>query len=183
MSSYTEGQVHQLANALERAGFTADDLRVLGQSNKLPDVLKAIRGHGAVDDLGTNPSVSWGRVVVEHSRGGKFEWDPSRASLYLSRDQQDDKNVRVGQLREELAGKQVANANVLDYLLAHPELIPYQWIHRRILFSGTLYRYVGGSSYVRCLYFSGIDKRWTETERFLGDVVHGIGDTTLLLAA
>jgi len=36
------------------------------------------------------------------------------------------------------------NANVLDYLLAHPELIPEDWKNKYVFFWGTIYRYSSG---------------------------------------
>ncbi|MBI2049097.1 MAG: hypothetical protein HYT29_01505 [Parcubacteria group bacterium] len=44
MSSYTEGQIHQLANALEARGFTPDDITKLGQSEDLPAIRGVLRG-------------------------------------------------------------------------------------------------------------------------------------------
>jgi len=41
MSSYKEGQVHQLMERLEAEGFTPDDVTKLGQYENLSD----IRGH------------------------------------------------------------------------------------------------------------------------------------------
>jgi hypothetical protein len=44
MSSYSEGQTHQLANALESARFTADDITKLGQYRNLSDICGVLRG-------------------------------------------------------------------------------------------------------------------------------------------
>ncbi|HWQ60219.1 MAG TPA: hypothetical protein VN420_03655 [Candidatus Fimivivens sp.] len=44
MSSYKEGQTHQLANALEAAGYTKDDLTRLGQFPHHPLILGVLRG-------------------------------------------------------------------------------------------------------------------------------------------
>ena len=58
------------------------------------------------------------------------------------------------------------NANVLDYLLEHPELIPKKWKKYRIVFWGTIYRFnkesgpSEGKEFVRCLYFYKGLKRW-----------------------
>ena len=61
-------------------------------------------------------------------------------------------------LRKELANKDVLNANVLDYLLAHPELIPEEWKGKLIFFWGTIYRDSDGRLYVRYLRWGG--SRW-----------------------
>lgn len=44
MSNYAEGQIHQLANALEAAGYTKDDLTRLGQFPDHPLILGVLRG-------------------------------------------------------------------------------------------------------------------------------------------
>jgi hypothetical protein len=71
-------------------------------------------------------------------------------------------------LRKELASKLVLNANVLDYLLAHTELIPEEWKGKYVFFWGTIYLYSGGRLYVRCLYWRG--DRWNWDCFWLGDV-------------
>ena len=52
----------------------------------------------------------------------------------------------------------VLNANVLDYLLAHRELIPEEWKGNAIFFWGPIYRLSGGDLCVRCLYWD--DDAW-----------------------
>jgi hypothetical protein len=62
MSSYTEGQTHQLMEALQTAGFTADDVTKLGQFDNLPSIRAVVRNelvvsapirHWTVDKDGT----------------------------------------------------------------------------------------------------------------------------------
>lgn len=48
MSSYKEGQTHQLANALEAAGFTPDHLTKLGQHSKLGDFRLVLDGRAEI---------------------------------------------------------------------------------------------------------------------------------------
>lgn len=57
MSSYTEGQVQQLANALEAAGFTADHLTKLGQYRVLGDFLLVIEGRAEIRPIIVEPAV------------------------------------------------------------------------------------------------------------------------------
>jgi hypothetical protein len=54
-------------------------------------------------------------------------------------------------LREELRAYNPSNANLLDYLLKHPHLIPEEWSSKYVFFWGTLYRNSVGNLYVRCL--------------------------------
>ena len=63
-------------------------------------------------------------------------------------------------LRQELDDQPTLNANVLDYLLAHPELIPEEWKGKAVFFWGTIYRRSDGGLYVRCLYWGGSKWRW-----------------------
>ncbi|MEK7569844.1 MAG: hypothetical protein AAB515_00135 [Patescibacteria group bacterium] len=48
MSSYSEGQVHQLMEKLEAAGFTAADITLLGQCNNLPGMLDVLHGRSEI---------------------------------------------------------------------------------------------------------------------------------------
>jgi hypothetical protein len=79
---------------------------------------------------------------------------------YLSKEQKKGSIIVVRDLRKELNGKLILNANVLDYLLAHPELIPEEWKGKYIFFWGTIYRDSGGDLSVRYLYWSGSEWNW-----------------------
>lgn len=97
-------------------------------------------------DLDADPFVSEGWEVVEHVKGGQFEWDPAKISRYLSDEQQGDKLIDGDKLREELKSQKVVNANLLDYLLAHQELIPEEWknVFVFVFFWGTVYHNPAG---------------------------------------
>ena len=106
--------------------------------------------------------------VEEHQRGGQLNWnkDVQKDALFLASGQQKG-SVLVGhKLRKELAGKPVLNANVLDYLLAHPELIPEDWKGKYVFFWGTSYRGSVGGLFVRYLYWCG--GRWCWSFYWLG---------------
>lgn len=105
-----------------------------------------------------DPFTPDGWKVEEHRKKGQFTWDPTKVSLYLSSRQKGGKVIGGHDLRKELSGKAVLNANVLDYLLAHPELIPESWKGKRVYFWGTIYRRADGFLSVRCLYW--YDGRW-----------------------
>jgi len=105
---------------------------------------------------------SWkssGWAIEKHSGDGTFELDPSRFQLHFSPNQNDGKVIVGNKLRKELEKNKVPvlNACVLDYLIAHPEIIPEDWKvdekgnTRHIYFWGTVYRRAGGSLCVRCL--------------------------------
>ncbi|HEY4477351.1 MAG TPA: hypothetical protein VJB56_01875 [Candidatus Paceibacterota bacterium] len=58
------------------------------------------------------------------------------------------------------------NANVLDYLLAHPDFIPEWWKGKAVFFWGTIYRNSYGNLCVRYLCFYG--DRWDWNYDWLG---------------
>jgi hypothetical protein len=120
--------------------------------------------HVHVIDCDADPFVPEGLQVEEHQKGGSFTWDPKMVRFYLSNLQQNGKCIRGEKLRAELRDKQVVNANVLDYLVGHPHLIPEEWKRdeesrtRCIFFWGTIYRYSDGRLSVR--YLSWYGDRW-----------------------
>jgi hypothetical protein len=115
-------------------------------------------------DLSSDPYVPMGSKVEENQKtlnGSSFlEWDPHKISLYIDPSQERRRKryncIQGHKLRERLAGKPVLNANVLDYLLDNPHLIPDYWKmawtrgNCRIFFWGTLYGR-GGELCVRYL--------------------------------
>lgn len=121
-------------------------------------------------DCDADPFNPWANdrfTIEEHQRGGQWKFDPKRVELFLSSSQKGDKileGIEGNKLRKELAKKPVLNANVLDYLLAHPELIPDEWKKnengntRYIFFWGTIYCDIDGRLYVR--YLRSSDRVW-----------------------
>ncbi|MDP2946347.1 MAG: hypothetical protein Q8N61_02755 [bacterium] len=116
-------------------------------------------------DCDADPFMPSGWMVESHQKGGQFDFDPAKIKLYLSPNQQSGKVVMGNKLRKELANEPVLNANVLSYLLAHPELIPEDWKKdergsiRCIFFWGTIYRRSFDYLCVRYLYFNVVG-RW-----------------------
>lgn len=158
-------QAHELKLAFRRNGWTNADIKALSEGNFLADVLKLMKGQLEIKpiehliDCDVNPFIPNGWAVEEHKKGGMFKFNPEKISLYLSKKQ---KKGSIGghDLRKELADKPVMNANVLDYLLAHPELIPEEWKGKYIFFWGTIYRNSVGSLCVRCLRWNGSGWCW-----------------------
>ena len=114
-----------------------------------------------VIDLDAEPFVPDGWKVEEHQKGGQFKWDASKVALYLSKKQQGGSFIEGNKLREGLKRKRVYNANLLDYLLANPDLIPEGWKGKAVFFWGTIYRNSDGYLCVRYLYWN--DDRWDWT--------------------
>jgi hypothetical protein len=162
---YSIGQMNQLGDALEAAGYSPEDVTSLrSRIPQLREFKGVLTGTAQivvakhVIDCDENPFVPGGWSAELHIKGGQLEWDPVRAILYLSEGQQDGKWIQGHKLREELKDKSVFNANLLDYLLAHPELIPEEWKDQLVFFWGTVYRSRDGVLYVRYLEWDG--GRW-----------------------
>jgi hypothetical protein len=132
---------------------------------KVPLFLDVVRGLAEIKylehliDSDSAPFIPNGMSVEEHKKGGLFKFDPAKIFPYLSKKQ---KKGSIGghDLRKELANLPVLNANVLDYLLAHPELIPEEWKNKYIFFWGTIYSDSVGYLYVRCLDWNGSKWDW-----------------------
>lgn len=111
-------------------------------------------------DCNARPYIPDGWKVVEHQKGGKFEWNPKKIRLYLSDRQRGNSYITGNELRKELKSKKVLNACVLDWLLAHPEFIPEEWKGMFVYFWGTIYRHSDGYLLVRYLYWDGDKWDW-----------------------
>ena len=109
-------------------------------------------------DCNTDPFLPTGWKVEKHCKGGQLDWDPANIQLWLSPNQQNGESITGNKLCKELEGKPVLNANVLDFLLAHPEFIPEEWKGKYIFFWGTIYRDAAGDLVVRYLIWIG--GRW-----------------------
>ena len=174
------GQANELKLAFRRADFSNDDIKRLCEGTVLAGVRSVLRGHAAINvvehviDCDADPFNPWtndGFTIEEHQKGGQWKFDPKQVEFFLSSGQKDGKVIEGNKLRKELAKKPVFNANVLDYLLAHPELIPDEWKTdgngntRYIFFWGTVYRNRDGNLFVRFLYWD--DGRWNWSYHWL----------------
>lgn len=169
---FSVGQMNQLGDALESAGYTIDDVTKLRSFADLAALKNVVRGTAKVVvvrhviDCDADPFLPEGWKVESHKRQGQLEWDPTKVKLHLSPNQQDCKCIEGNKLRKELENEPVLNANALDYLLARPELIPEEWKGKYVFFWGTIYRYSDGILCVRCLDWNG--GRWGWAYDWLG---------------
>ena len=170
---YSVGQMNQVGDAFESAGFTPDDMTNLRSFADLASFKNVINGTAKIVvvehiiDCDADPFLPEGWQGVEsHKKGGQLEWDPTKIRLHLSPNQQGSKYIQGHKLREELASEPVLNANVWDYLLAHPELIPEEWKGKYVFFWGTIYRRSDGILCVRFLNWRG--ERWNWVYFWLG---------------
>ena len=165
-------QAGELKAAFRRGNWTNAEIKRACEGDFLARVREVLLGRAEIEtaqhiiDCDAGPFVPKGWKVEEHKKGGQLEWDSVKVELFLSENQKDGKYVEGNKLRKELANKPVLNANVLDYLLAHPQLIPEEWKKdgsgncRYTFFWGTIYRNSAGRLSVRYLFFCGGEWRW-----------------------
>ena len=169
MSSYSIGQMNQLANALEAKGFTSDHVRRLGQSRNLPLILDVLDYRAEIKkvsysvDLDAYPYVPKGLTLGEWHGGGQFKYDYTKVKLYLSEIQKCGNETEDGfHLYKDLRHVTALNSNLLDFYLKNKHLIPEEWKGVEVFFWGTRYWYSleAGSQCVRCLYWDGEYWNW-----------------------
>ncbi len=204
---YSVGQMNQLGDALEAEGFTSDDVTKLKQFGNLGGILSVLHGLAKIKPVAEDatrmitlnattiavnlvaaPNLPFSGTEVESHLGEGWAIVEKRADglyvngrkvvLHLSKRQMNGKSLKGYELREELTGKPVLNANLLDALFYdNPHLIPDDWKKdengntRYTFFWATIYRYADGRLFVRCLYFDG--GTWYRYYRWLDDDWYG----------
>ncbi|MGC9598922.1 MAG: hypothetical protein ABSE18_00875 [Minisyncoccia bacterium] len=179
VSDFSVGLAHEFCITAAKAGLTPGEVGELAKNEEmLRKFRQVLLGYSEVKaiehviDLDASPFIPGDWKVEKHQRGGSFKWDPKQVQLYLSPNQQNGKSIEGNKLRTELEGKPVFNANLLDYLLKNPHLIPEEWKRDEqgrthyIFFWGTIYRNSGGNLCVRCLYWD--DDGWDWNYDWLG---------------
>ena len=176
--TFDVGLAFKLKVALARNEWTEQLIDAACEGDKLGQFKQVLLGRASITmvehiiDCDADPFLPNGCKVEEHQKGGQWKWDPKQVKFFLSDGQKGGKTIEGNKLRKELAKKSVFNANVLDYLLAHPHLIPEEWKKdeqgntRYIFFWGTIYRFRDGNLYVRCLFW--FDGRWLWSGLWLG---------------
>lgn len=166
------GLIHEAVITGRKAGWSADEWAKLAHSeDTMRQFRQVLLGYASIQvvdhliDCDASPFVPDGLIVEEHQKGGAFKWDASQVQLYLDSGQKNGKWIEGNKLRKALAQKPVLNANVLDYLLKNPHLIPEEWKGKYIFFWGTIYRGSDGSLIVR--YVCWRDDGWGWSSRWL----------------
>jgi hypothetical protein len=171
------GQANELKLACRREGFSPEDLKWLCEGTTLSQLRKVRLGQASIEviahviDCDAAPFIPEGWTVDKHEKGGQFQWDASKVTLWLVKGQQNGGYVVGNDLLKQVAKKHPFNANVLDYLLANRHLIPEEWKGKYIPFWGTRYRGSDGGLCVRCLYWFG--SRWDWGNDWLDDDFYG----------
>jgi len=182
------GEVQEVEFALARAGYTHPEVKELSKGNLLGQVRRVIAEQAKIVlvtedaarvitlnpttiavNLAATPKLPFNGAEVEQHIGEGWAIVEKRADglyvngrkvvLHLSKRQQNGKSIQGYDLREELTGRPVLNANILDALYDNPHLILENWKKdedgntRYIFFWGTVYRYSHGYLCIRYLYF------------------------------
>lgn len=179
------GQANEFKMACRRAGFTNIDIKMLCEGDMLKHVLPVVRKCAEVKLIQYTVDCTANALVPEDTEImaveyhntilGQLDLDVSSIGLHLSNEQQDVdaqakgmRFIKGDDLRQKIEHKDVLNACVLDYLLAHPEFIPNEWKGMRVFFWGTIYRNSAGSLIVRYLSWNGDkwywDRRYTTSD-------------------
>jgi len=151
-----------IRDALIRNGiYDALDLKWLAEGDNITNIRLLRSGHAEMKiktliiDCDQEPFIPSGMKIVEHRKGGQYKWEmKKRDTLYLSLGQKGGNEMSGYKLRKELKRKPVLNANVLDFYMQFPHLIPYDG--GCIAFWGTIFATTddesdGDNLYVRCL--------------------------------
>ncbi|MFA5359025.1 MAG: hypothetical protein WC310_04390 [Patescibacteria group bacterium] len=165
---YSIGQMNQVADALEAAGYTPDDVTKLRSNADALKQFKFVLGGKSeivkvkhIVDLDIDPFVPDYWEVVEHIKGGQFTFDPTKVVLYLDEVQKEAGVIVGNQLREKIKDRSAYNANLLDFYLKNPHLIPKEWKGKTVFFWGTIYRDSDGDLCVRFLKWRGYKWHWS----------------------
>ena len=171
-------QAAELDHAFERNGWTPTDVKTLSKGGTLAEFRKVLLGHAIITALGhfidcdADPYVPAGWKVFEHRKGGQFNFSAALVKFRLDSGQKNGEYIGGNKLCKKFLGKPILNANVLDYLLKNPDLIPEDWKRdengnaRYIFFWGTIYRYSYGHTCVRYL---GWNDKWCWGAYWLDD--------------
>lgn len=105
-------------------------------------------------DCDAPPSLPKGLTLEYHKKGGKLRWNP-RDFKFMFHPEQENGVVAGHRLREWVKNEPIYNANVLDYWLAHPYIIPLECKGKWTYFWNSIFNDPDGKSYVRYLDWDG----------------------------
>lgn len=173
------GLAHELAITLAKAGWEIPDIDALAKNeDRCRGILPFLRGNATITivehiiDCSVQPFCpdKWEILPPKEQISTRFQgslkWDKvaQKEMFHLSEKQTTgNKWIKGNELRKELEDKKIVAlpANVLDYLLANPHLIPEEWKGKAVFFWGTIYRSSDGSLCVRYLYWGGSAWFWS----------------------
>jgi hypothetical protein len=108
------------------------------------------------------------RARITRKRDGILYIAKRPVLLACSQAQPDRGFVEGTRLRDELSRDGAVNINLLNFLVAHPRLIPASWAEYEVFAWGTIKRSPRG--FVVVPYLRKIGGRWHVRERWIGDM-------------
>jgi hypothetical protein len=184
------GQANELKMAFRAAGFSNALIKEMCRVETMFKFKYFLQGNMAIKptkhiiDCDLEPS-TFSNNIIKHNRKGIFNFHPDKVDLYIPIVDKQNKfgdllyNQKVRKANGIIIEKEnisfiknnfVLNANVLDYLLIFPEIIPNVWKEKeRIFFFGTLYksRDWSGSTCVRGLIWDSAIGKWRDGYDYL----------------
>ncbi len=143
---------------------------------KSVEVIPTIAGAVAADhiiDFDSTPFTPSGWSVLPDTEQltnrvrGQLKFDSTKVVLHLDDGQKGRKYTEGNNLRKKLADVPVYGAQLLDFYLAYPHLIPEEWKDKEVFFWGTIYRRSAGGLHVR--YLCWVVDRWSWDCHWLDD--------------
>lgn len=104
------------------------------------------------------PDQTWSIDTI--SRKGRFEYTPQTAKLINLTEKRS--LIKTAILADRMK-HDACPAQLLDYLLAHQDIIPVEWQSKTIIFTGTLYHDSTGLECYRTMYYDGSTWDWNRT--------------------
>ncbi len=159
--------------------FYEDALEVMQKiiiEGKSSQHLTVVNNHARIEEIqflidgNVQPFIPKDYTLLEHRKNGLWKWKPGikwnfNIKLVLFTGQKKIGGVKGVFIYEKSLSQNVLNANALDYLLAHQELIPKEWKGKCICFFGTIYRNNLGYRCVR--YLEWFNNGWRCSSRSL----------------
>lgn len=178
------GLANELKMSFRRNDWTEEQIKKAAEGDFLAQVRRVLLGHAEivtpdhVIDCDATPSIPDGLSILPDDEQlpnrvqGAFKWDKESQenALHLDKRQKGGEwiqgNKLRNKLRKALSNQPVLTANLLDYLLDKPHLIPEEWKGKAVFFWGTIYRDPDGDLFVRFLFWRG--DRWNSSFDWLG---------------
>lgn len=125
-------------------------------------------------DGNADPSVPYFFInikVLDHRKTGIMALNGSRIKICLLSGQKPIKlgfglklkrSISAQKFLKQIQEYQVLNANVIDWLILHPEEIPDDWKDKVVLFPGTLYRVKPNMILIRSIFWCSYHLKWKE---------------------
>jgi hypothetical protein len=115
--------------------------------------VQIVSGH--VIDSDTDPFVPEGLTLKSHKKGGQIHWEQANYKSWFHPKQEGGFcTVSARELFKWMEDKPGYNVNVLDYWLAHPEIIPEECKDKWTYFPNTVYSDSQDKPIIRCFYYS-----------------------------